>query len=139
MRFKQVHEAYSTLGNPELRAAYNQQPRSTGNPGGPNGATSSTAREKSGQAQNGPMNTDKVWSDPSRMQEQFEQFLAIAPKAREAQTVAKPIPTKEWICPPCLTDISEFEKVSRWPVMDRAGSGGGYGSETRKVGNDDRG
>ena len=28
-RFKQIHEAYSTLGNPELRAAYNQQPRST--------------------------------------------------------------------------------------------------------------
>jgi DnaJ-class molecular chaperone len=93
-RFKQVHEAYSTLGNPELRAAYNQQPRSTGNPGAAKGASSSTAREKSGHAKNGPMNTEKVWSDPSRMQEQFEQFFGYSPKGKESSNSGKADPNK---------------------------------------------
>lgn len=80
-RFKLVHEAYSTLGNPELRAAYNQQLRSTGNPGGAKGATSST-------------NTEKVWSDPSRMQEQFEQFFGYSPKGKESSNSGKADPNK---------------------------------------------
>lgn len=75
--FKQIHEAYSTLGNPELRAAYNQQPRSTRKPGETQKATSSTTREKSG-----PINAEQVWSDPSRMQEQFEQFFGYRPKGK---------------------------------------------------------
>lgn len=109
-RFKQVHEAYSTLGNSELRAAYDQQLLTGRNTGQAKGSAFNTARSSKGNAKSGSANAEKVWSDPSRMQEQFEQFLAITPKARKVQTVAKPVPIKEWICPPCLTDISEFEK-----------------------------
>ncbi|WP_145409979.1 J domain-containing protein [Paenibacillus xylanexedens] len=80
-RFKQVHEAYSTLGNPELKAAYDQQPRSGGS-GSSKGTGSNHATRENHAASGG--NPVTGWSDPSRMHEQFEQFFGIRPKGKES-------------------------------------------------------
>ncbi|WP_427181570.1 J domain-containing protein [Paenibacillus sp. TC-CSREp1] len=95
-RFKQVHEAYSTLGNPELRAAYNQhqQSRSSTNRQEAGDAASSTAQKKNRYTNNGAINPEKVWSDPSRMQEQFEQFFGYRPKGKENSNRGKADPDK---------------------------------------------
>ena len=93
-RFKQIHEAYSTLGNSELKTAYDQQPRYAGNAGQTKGATSGTAREKNSQAKSGVMNPEKVWSDSSQMQEQFEQFFGYRPKGKESSNGGKTDPNK---------------------------------------------
>jgi molecular chaperone DnaJ len=95
-RFKQVHEAYSTLGNSELRAAYNQhqQSQSSTDRQKAGDAASSNAQRKSGYTNNGAINPEKVWSDPSRMQEQFEQFFGYRPKSKENSNNGKADPNK---------------------------------------------
>ncbi|WP_339845163.1 DnaJ domain-containing protein [Paenibacillus sp. FSL W7-1088] len=93
-RFKQVHEAYSTLGNSELRAAYDQQLLTGRNTGQAKGSAFNTARSSKGNAKSGSANAEKVWSDPSRMQEQFEQFFGYHPKGKESPNGGKAGPNK---------------------------------------------
>ncbi|MNZ63896.1 Chaperone protein DnaJ [compost metagenome] len=74
-RFKEVQEAYDTLGDPDKRGAYDDMLRS----GGKAKRNSATEQQRTTGQTAGKTNVD---FDINQMSQQFEQFFGFSPKSK---------------------------------------------------------
>lgn len=82
-KFKQIHEAYETLGNEEARRAYDEKLSGMNRqPGAGAGHEQRGTKQASQEARSAAF-------DPMQMQAEFEQFFGFNPKSKEPLNTKK--------------------------------------------------